>query len=38
MGLLPDCVELLVYFLTVALTHVYLVRNLCDYRVPIHAT
>ena len=38
MELLPDCGELLVYLLTVALAHVYLVRNVCDYRVPSHDT
>ena len=38
MELLPDCGALLVYFRTVTCTHVYLVRNVCDYRVPIHAT
>jgi len=38
MELLPDCSELLVYFRTVTFTHVYLVRNVRDYRIPSYDT
>jgi len=38
MELLPDCSELLVYSRTVTFTHVYLVWNVHDYRVPSYDT